>query len=102
MRASAKIFAVSTVAFAVSAWRYSAISTDEYLRNAAEIMSNPNGDVIWLENWQLDRKVYFGFLCVSGLSFVISYISLWKGQQESVSKTGPALPDDRHRASGTG
>ncbi|WP_316190673.1 MULTISPECIES: hypothetical protein [unclassified Bradyrhizobium] len=82
MRASAVFTMLSAIGFAVSAWGYLVISTPAHFAKAANILANPNGDIVWVETWQSNRQICLVCGCISLVVFICSYCVLWRAQRE--------------------
>jgi hypothetical protein len=83
MRASAVFVVLSAPGYVVSAWSYLVISTPAHIAKAVGILANPNGDIIWVETWQSNRRISLVCGCISLVIFFWSYFLLWRAQQEN-------------------
>lgn len=99
MRTSAVFVILSLIGIMISGCSYAVISTPGHLAKAASIAANPNGDVLWLHDWQFNRMISLVGAGTSLAVFVWSYIVLWKAQRDELkaprswSRTIIARPD---------
>jgi hypothetical protein len=81
----------------LSACSYFLISTPAHYAKAADILDSQNGNVLWLEDWNWNRRASVVCAAVSAAIFATSYFRLWRAQRYNLDRTS-GLPEGRATA----